>query len=309
MISVMKRKQTGSAKKKNKWTIRFIVSARAFAVGTAYYLVKGIPGLTSSFVAIFVALLLFDLTVAMPKFSLKLKYWLDLFDVILPRVSGTALTLVKGIFIGFVFGGLVQLGLPPFFGAVFTIGLGYHAAVEVKGNISSYVGILSGLTVFEQIIQIPALSPTLIPDIGGTVLTITYATFTALFTGWLCGVSVGAVTRLFLPRGYRSKRSSAYELPLYLQPLKTVLHTDDDMAVVKMLVEERSPLAYQPLYKSGLRENYNTSVLSIIRGPKDTIVPMGDDVIHPGDTLVLIIPTIYAREVLELMKGSGVSEQ
>jgi len=220
--------------KPNKWTIRFIIIARSFAVGTAYYLVRGIPGLTSSFVAIFVALLLFDLSVAMPKFSLKFKYWIDLLEVILPRISGTIVTLSKGIIIGLVFGGLVQVGVSPFIGAVLSIGLGYHAAVQVKGNISSYVGILSALSVYEQIIKIPAFSPNLISDIGGTVLTITYATFTALFMGCICGFSLGVFTRLFLPRGYRSLTSSAYELPLYLQPFKNVLHTDDNMAVIKM---------------------------------------------------------------------------
>jgi len=295
--------------KPNKWTIRFIIIARSFAVGTAYYLVRGIPGLTSSFVAIFVALLLFDLSVAMPKFSLKFKYWIDLLEVILPRISGTIVTLSKGIIIGLVFGGLVQVGVSPFIGAVLSIGLGYHAAVQVKGNISSYVGILSALSVYEQIIKIPAFSPNLISDIGGTVLTITYATFTALFMGCICGFSLGVFTRLFLPRGYRSLTSSAYELPLYLQPFKNVLHTDDNMAVIKMLVGEKSPLAYQPLSKSGLRENFNSSVLSVIRGDKGTFVPKGDDLIYPGDTLVLIIPTVYAREVVELMKGSVVSEQ
>ncbi len=267
------------------------------------------PGLTSSFVAIFVALLAFDLIVAMQKFSLKLRHWREMLFLLLPRISGTAVTLARGLFIGAVFGALSQLGLPIFLGGVFTIGIGYHMSVKIKGNISSYVGMLAGLTVFDQIIRIPQLSPTLFTDMGGAILTMVYGTFTALFVGWFCGVIVGIVTRLLLPRGYRTTLSSAYELPLPMQPLKDVLHTNENMSIINIDVGPESEIAYKILAETGLRESYQTSILSIFRKSNDLVAPKGTDTIYPGDTLVLIMPTEQTDAVVKLVKGSGVSEQ
>ncbi len=286
-----------------------IIALRAFTVGLAYFLIADMPGLTSSFVAIFVALLAFDLIVAMQKFSLRFKHWREMIDLLLPRISGTAITLARGLFIGAVFGVLCQVGLPVFLGGVFTIGIGYHMSVRIKGNISSYVGMLAGLTVFDQIIRIPQLSPTLVADMGGAILTMVYSTFTALFVGWFCGVIIGIFTRLLLPRGYRTTLSSAYELPLSMQPFKDVLHTNENMSIINIDVGSESALAYKILAETGLREDYQTSILSIFRKNKDLVAPKGTDMIYPGDTLVLIMPTEQTDAVIKLVKGSGVGEQ
>ena len=58
--------------------VLFITVMRAIVVGVAYYLVRDLPGLTSSFVSIFVGFLAFDMIVAMPKFSIRLKHLRDL---------------------------------------------------------------------------------------------------------------------------------------------------------------------------------------------------------------------------------------
>lgn len=282
---------------------------RAFAVGLAYFLVVDLPGLTSSFVAIFIALLPFDLIVAMPKFSFKLKHWRDLIVIILPRISGTAVTLGKGLLIGSFFGGLEQLGLPLFVGALLTVGLSYQVAVRTRGNVSSYVGMLAGLTVFEEITNLSALSPTLLADMSGVILQMIYVTFLALFSGWLVGIVVGVVTRLFLPRGYRSLLSSAYELPLSMQPFKDVLHADDNVSLVKVQVEEASSLAYRSLAETQLRTRFHTSILSINRQGSDIVAPDGYDTLRPGDVVVMIAPTEQLAEVLVLIKGSEASEQ
>lgn len=178
----------------------------------------------------------------------------------------------QGLVIGAVVGVLTQLGLPVFLGGVLTIGLGYHVALKVKGNISTYVGMLGGLTVFDQIIRIDQLSPTLLMDIGGTILQVVYTTFTALFVGWACGVVTGVATRL-LCRGFRSVLSSAYEQPLKMQPVKDVLHADENYAVLKVVVAETSPLASRVLAESGLRENHQANVLAIHRKGQDIVAP------------------------------------
>lgn len=296
-------------KKRRSWSIRLIVVTRAFTVGLAYFLIADLPGLTSSFVAIFVALLAFDLIVSMTKFSIRFKHWRELFVMLIPRISATAIMLARGLAIGAVFGGLTHVGLPVLLGGVFTIGLAYQVSERTKGNISHYVGMLAGLALFDQIVRIPQISPTLFADIGGTVLRLFYSTFTALFVGWIVGAVIGVFTRLLLPRGYRTTLSSAYELPLSLQPFKDVLHTDENMSLVKINVGVSSALAYKELKDSGLRQNYQTSILSIYRKQKDVVAPVGSDIIYPYDTLVLLMPTDQATNVFSLVEGSGRDEQ
>ena len=78
------------ARGKSKIAIGFILIARAIVVGVAYYLVRYIPDLPSSFVAVFAGFLAFDVIVAMPKFSLRPKHWVQMVVVLLPRLSATA---------------------------------------------------------------------------------------------------------------------------------------------------------------------------------------------------------------------------
>ena len=293
---------------KHSWPVLFITITRGFTVGLAFYLVVDIPGLTSSFVAIFVALLPFDLIVAMPRFSLRLQHWRELFSIVLPRISGTAITLGQGIALGALFGVLTLLGLPVFLGAVFIIGIAYQVSIGIKGNISSYVGMLAGISVFDQIIRLPVISGTLLSDVAGTGLRVFYGTFTALFAGWVCGVGVGIITRLFLPRGFRMKTSDAYEQPLTLQPFRDVLHADENMVLIKATVDRKSPLAHRLLADSNLRSQYQVSVLSIFRQPKDVVAPRGTDMIYAGDVLVLLMPSESVNVVMDLMKGSGMVE-
>ncbi|MFB5065627.1 MAG: cation:proton antiporter regulatory subunit [Candidatus Wallacebacter cryptica] len=296
-------------KKRQSWNVCLIVVMRALTVGLAYFLIIDMPGLTSSFVAIFVGLLAFDLIVAMPKFSLRPKHWRELVTLLLPRITGTTITLARGLIIGAVVGGLAQLGLPVFLGGVLTIGLAYNMAERVKGNISTYVGMLAGLTVYDQIIRIPQLSPTLLMDMGGTILQVVYTTFTALFVGWACGVVTGVFTRLILPRGYKTVRSSAYDPPLSMQSIKSVLHVDETTSLMRVEVTEFSPLAHKTLAESGLRENYQATVFAIYRKEKDIVGPKGQEQLLPGDTLVLIMPTEQSEAVVKLVRGSELQSE
>lgn len=287
------------------WHITFLLSARAFTVGLAYYAIADIPGLTSSMVAIFVALLPFDLIVAMPKFSAKLDSWKELVSIILPRITGTAIALGVGLLIGGVFGALTWLGFPLFLGAIFTVGLAYSVGTETKGNVSSFVGIIGGLSLFEQIIHLQAGADTMVVAIMSTALRMVYGTFAALFAGWVAGIVMGVVTRLFLPRGFRTSKSAAYAQPLWMQSFKEVTHIDsEDMVVIRIKVGEGSPLANKTLAETGLRTQYGASVLSIFRQPKDVVAPTGSELILPGDLLVVMTPEESTNTLLQLAKGS-----
>lgn len=73
--------------KRKPLVVLFIVVMRSIVVGLAYFIVRGLPGLTSSFVAVFVGFLAFDMIVAMPKFSLRLRHWRDLVLLLLPGLA------------------------------------------------------------------------------------------------------------------------------------------------------------------------------------------------------------------------------
>lgn len=288
-----------------RFPVYLIVLARALAVGLAYYVVADIPGLTSSFVAIFVACLPFDLIVAMPRFSLRLSQWRELVVILGPRLSATALTLAEGLLLGTLFGVLTLAGLPHVVGAVLTVGLAYSAAQCAKGNISSLVAALAGIALFEQIAFLETFTGPQIPAILRAGLQMVYATFTALFAGWLVGILLGVVTRVFLPRGYRSARSLAYAQPLTLQPFKDVVHFDEEnMVLLRVTIDRGHPLVGQTLADSQLRTLFQATVLSMFRRPRDVVAPRGSDRIEAGDALVLLVPPEQSSALREFLEGS-----
>src|SRR5690554_6523566 len=123
--------------KRQPWPVTLIILGRSFLVGLAYYSVVDIPGLTTTFVAIFTALLPYDLIIAQSRFSLRWKSWRELITTLLPRISGTTITLFLGLAFGVVFGVLTKMGMPFFLGAVLTVGLSYQTAQTTKGSISA----------------------------------------------------------------------------------------------------------------------------------------------------------------------------
>lgn len=293
----------------SKLTIAFILTARAIVVGVAYYLVREIPGLPSSFVAVFAGFLAFDIIVAMPKFSLRIKHWVQMIVVLLPRLSATALALSAGLGLGGLFGALTKIGLPVVAGAVLSLGLAYSAAERIKANISSYVGMISAIALFDQIVRLESLSETWWYDLGGPILQMVYGTFVGLVMGWFVGVCVGVITRLFLPRGYRSVRSSAYERPLWMRSFRDVTRFGDDMVVMQVEVGDGAPIAYRTLAELQLASIYGIRVLSIFRTPEEVISPRGEDVILPTDQLTVVLPAEQAGIILSLVKGSEMGEQ
>lgn len=281
----------------------FIVVMRAIVVGLAYYVVRELPGLTSSFVAVFVGFLAFDMIVAMPKFSLRLRHWRDLILLLLPRISGTALSLAGGLFLGVLFGSLTKIGLPVLVGAVFTLGLSYSFAASVRGSISSYVGMIAGVDMFDRIVRLEYFSDDWLQDLAGPAGTLVYGTFLALLIGWLVGIVIGSFTRLFLPRGYRSIKSSAYEQPLWMRSFRDVMHMDADTVLLQIELSEDSPLAYHSLAEVGLGRDLGVQVLSIVRSPDEITSPRGADVLLPLDQLVVVVPAKQVQNIISLMKG------
>ena len=292
------------ARKKNRQPlVLFILVMRSIVVGIAYYLVRGLPGLTSSFVSIFVGFLAFDLIVAMPKFSLRLRHWGELILLILPRISATALSLGAGLLLGVTFGALTKFGLPILVGAIFTLGLSYSISAEVKGNISNYVGMIAGIEMFDQISRLDYLSDQWMQDLTGPAGRLVYGTFLALFLGWLVGIVVGSFTRLFLPRGYRSLKSTAYSQPLWMRSFRDVVHLDGDKVLLQIELSDNSPLVYKSLAEVGLGRDLGVQVLSIIRSPEEVVSPRGADILLPLDQLVMVLPSDQTKTIIELTKG------
>lgn len=291
------------AKGKRKPFVFFILVMRSIVVGTAYYFVRGLSGLTSSFVSIFVGFLAFDLIVATPKFSLRLKHCGELFLLLLPRISATAISLAAGLLLGIGFGTFTKFGLPVLIGAIFTLGLSYSISAEVKGNISNYVGMIAGIEMFDQITRLDYFPDYWLQDLGGPAGRLVYGTFLSLFIGWLVGIAVGSITRLFLPRGYRSLKSTAYSQPLWMRSFREVVHLDENKILIQVELSEDSPFAYKNLAEIGLGRDYGVQVLSIIRSPQEVVSPRGSDVLLPLDQLVMVLPSEQTKTIIELTKG------
>ncbi len=281
----------------------FIMVMRSIVVGIAYYLVREIPGLTSSFVSIFVGFLAFDMIVAMPKFSFRLRHLRDLLLLLLPRISGTALSLAGGLALGVFFGSLTKVGVPVLVAAVFTIGLSYSLSASIKGNISSYVGMIAAVDMFDRIVRLEYFVEYWLQDLAGPAGTLVYSTFLALLIGWLAGIVIGSLARLFLPRGYRSLKSNAYEQPLWMRSFRDVVHLGEDRVLLQIEVSEESALAYHTLAEVGLGRDFGVQVLSIIRSPGEISSPKGADVLLPLDQLVVVAPCHQVQNLISLMKG------
>lgn len=288
----------------------FLTLARAVTVGAAYVFVSPIPGLTSSFVAIFTSLLPFDLIVASARPIVT--SWQDvetIVEALKPRIVSTAITLVKGIAVGAGMGLLTILGLPAVVGAVLTSGLAYIWALNTRHNISTYVSILSGLALFERFATLDVVETVSILRESLNVIVVTGGgTFTGLIAGWVVGLCTGTVTRLFLSRPYRSVRSAAYDLPLEMRPFNEVLHVGEKSLVVSAEVEEGAPMAHRTLAESGLREEWHTSVLSVKRGEEEIVMPKGPFTLLPGDHLLLLTERDVSGELYEQFKARSQEE-
>jgi len=308
---------------REKYERAFLVLARAVTVGLAYFIASPIPGLTSSFVAIFMSLLPFDLMVAAPRPLWSRQEWRQSLTVMRPRLRATAVTLLKGVSVGAAFGILAVLGFPRTLGAVLTTGLAYVWATRTPHLVSSYVAIISGLSLYELLAQVPdfevpaALAP--LPETGAKGLAVLWVALTNIFfsaggtflgmaLGWIVGALTGSVTRLFLSRPYRSLQSQAYDPPVTKKPFDQVLPISDRDALFTGRVEERAPLARRALAECRLRERYQATVLSVRRGEHEVVMPTGAFVILPGDELLMLARREHLDEVRAQLEAAPEGE-
>jgi hypothetical protein len=279
-----------------RWPVQLIRLSRALAVGLAYCSVMDIPGLTSSFVAIFVTLLLFDLMISLERIKGGWDVCKGVVRIVIPHVAGTALTLAYGLIIGGLFAVLVHMGLPVFIGAILTVGLSYSLTEKTPGRTSSSVGIVGGLAVFHKTHKLAA-SLEFFPQVGPVIVSTIYGTLAALVMGWAIGIVLGGLTRLFLPRGYRSVKSSAYELPLELRPVQDVLHLDEDYVVANMHVSEGAAVVGYSLNTLDLRQRYEAMILRIDREGMKISLPAGEEELKGGDGLLVCLPELRRAEI------------
>lgn len=282
--------------------------ARAVTVGAAYVSTSSIPGLTSSFVAVFVSLLPFDIIVASASPPIRSGDWTRLIAVLRPRVWSTAHTLLKGVAVGAVFGILTWFGLPYAVGAVLTTGLAYVWAVSTRHLITTFVALFAGLALFERLADLQAVETVrVVLEMLSVIVTSAGGTFLGLLAGWCVGIVTGSVTRLFLSRPYRSLQSAAYELPMEMRPFREVLPMGENTFLGTVVVEEGSPVSHRTLAESKLREHWGATVLFLKRRGEERVMPPGSLVLLPGDELVLLVDRDRVPSLHEQFKAPGVS--
>lgn len=289
---------------RERYELALLTLARAVTIGMSYVSAVPIPGLTSSFVAIFTSLLPFDIMVASSRPPVRLEDWRHFFGVLWPRVESTAITLLKGVAVGTVLGIAALLGLPFLAGAVLTSGLAYVWASTTRHNISTYVALIGGLSLFERLAELEVVETwAVIRAIVGTVALSGGGTMLGLGFGWLIGFVVGSITRLFLSRPYRSLQSAAYDPPLERRPFAELMRLSDRTVVAMVKVEEGAAVAHQSLTALDLPAKWQTTVLSVKRRDEEIVTPHGSFVLEPGDELFILTDRDFAEAVKQQFKA------
>ncbi len=288
--------------------VKIIVMARALTIGLAYFSVAGMRGLTSSFVAILGALLMFDILVAVERRRhIGVGIIGQAAKVMRPRIAGTALALAKGLGVGFFFGVAVKFGLPFFLGAIMTGGIAYALAEKTPGT--EYVALIGGLAILEKVVDVKlvlaagAANRTGWMELGSTALNAAFTTFVALAAGWAIGTMSGLITRLILPRGYKSANSLAYSRPLELQPFARVVDLADGMVTTHLHVAPGSTLEHRLLAESRLSEDFAARVLGIQREGRKISLPRGNERLKAGDRLLVLVPSENLELVRRLLRN------
>lgn len=289
---------------REEWAVRILAIARVVTIGSAYLAVRNIPGLTSSFVAIFTALLTFDLMVAAPSLRPKHVDYGALWSRTWQALSQTVASLAKGLSVGLFFGSLTLAGFSDRLGAVLTVGLGYTWANRARRSFTSFVGLLGGLYIFEQIRVIEGFHSlfSIVTHVAPVAWRVSSGTLTALLSGWILGIPFGIVTRLFLRRPYRSRGSQAYDPPFEVRPFEEVVHAGREYRLFQVRVERGAPIENMTLAELGWRDEYLATVIAIERTGGNIPLPRGSDRLRAGDVLLILSPTGEAERLTALAK-------
>ena len=198
---------------REKWAVRVLAVARVVTIGSAYIAVRDIPGLTSSFVAIFTALLTFDLMVAAPSLRPQHVDYAALWNRTWQALSQTVASLAKGLSVGLFFGSLTLTGFSDVLGAVLTVGLGYtwasRAGVSRRSS-ACWAACTSSSRSGRSRVSLGGVHH-LTRRSGRVAGVVGY--LTALLSGWILGIPFGIVTRLFLRRPYERAGAKPTTLP------------------------------------------------------------------------------------------------
>lgn len=301
-----KLKSAGSLidKARRDWAVRILGVTRAMTIGAAYITVRGIPGLTSSFVAIFVALLAFDVMVAAPSLRPRQVDFSALLSRTFQALLQTVASLAKGLSLGVFFGTLTLVGLSETVGSIFTVGLGYTWANRARRSFTGFVAVLGGLAIFEQISAIEGANTLIavVSHVSPVVWRVSSGTIIALLSGWFFGIPIGIVTRILLARPYRLRNSAAYDPPLEVRPFEEVVHAGREHRLSQLRIEADSPVIGRSLAELDWRDAYETTVVAIERGNESLPMPRGSDRIESGDVLLILCPNSEFERLTELVK-------
>lgn len=289
---------------REKWAVRVLAVARVVTIGSAYIAVRDIPGLTSSFVAIFTALLTFDLMVAAPSLRPQHVDYAALWNRTWQALSQTVASLAKGLSVGLFFGSLTLTGFSDVLGAVLTVGLGYTWASRARRSFTSFVGLLGGLYIFEQIRAIEGFHSvvSIISHVAPVAWRVSSGTLTALLSGWILGIPFGVVTRLFLRRPYRTRGSQAYDPPFEVRPFEEVVHAGREYRLIQVRVEPASPVENMTLAELNWRDEHSATVVAIERQGGNIPMPRGKERLQAGDVLLVLCPVAEADKLEALAK-------
>ena len=253
-------------------------------------------------VAIFVAVLLFDLMISLEQIKGGWSVWKGVVKVVIPHAAATAFTLLYGLFVGGLSALLVYFGMPIFIGAILTVGLSYSLAERTPNRISRSVGIVGGLAIFDKTYRIAATREFL-AQAGPVVVSTIYGTFSALVMGWTLGILIGAFIRLFLPRGYKSVTSSAYEQPIALRSVQDVLDLGEEHLLTRVEVRPGGIMEGASLATLDLRRKYEAWVLRIDRKGLTISLPAGEEELQAQDVLLIYVPEPRKADLEKLFRS------
>ena len=285
------------------WPVRLLLITRAVVVGLAFMLVAHIPGVTSSFVAIFVALIAFDLMVAAPSLRPQKQGFKEMMKAVRRTLSETVSSLLKGVILGCIFGIFALVGFPYLLGAILTVGLGYMWSVIKRSLFTSYVAILAGLSLYEQISGVEETGSFI--EIWHVASSNVTGTLTALIFGWIVGILMGTVVRIILKRPYRWHMSMAYDPPIIRQPFDDVVHLGRKYQVITIDVAGESDMSGKTLSELRLRQDYEATVIRITREGTDIPMPSGKEVIKANDHLLMLCHPDKIECLLAMAKTKG----
>ena len=113
----------------------------------------------------------------------------------------------------------------------------------------------------------------------------------------------GAFIRLFLPRGYKSVTSSAYEQPIALRSVQDVLDLGEEHLLTRVEVRPGGIMEGASLATLDLRRKYEAWVLRIDRKGLTISLPAGEEELQSQDVLLIYVPEPRKADLEKLFRS------